>query len=99
MIINLSNKPYYKFSAVQRLATNGEHVVEVNPSTFPAFCDAYDKHEYLVTAVIVDKEDFVLANDVLNYVDDNLTRVVTLDVTINPDTGSHKFNDYEPENL
>jgi len=99
MIINLSGKPYYKFSAVQRLAANGEHVVDVNPSTFPAFCDAYDRHEYLITAVIVDKEDFVLANDVLNYVDDNLTRVVTLDVTIDPDAGTHRFNDYEPENL
>lgn len=95
MIINLSSKPYSKFSAVQRLALNGAHVVEVNPSTFPAFCDAYDKHEYLITAVIVDKEDFVLANDVINYVDDRLIRVVTLDVTINPDTGTHKFNDYE----
>lgn len=95
MIINLSSKPYSKFSAVQRLALNGAHVVEVNPSTFPAFCDAYDKHEYLITAVIVDKEGFVLANDVINYVDDRLTRVVTLDVTINPDTGTHKFNDYE----
>lgn len=95
MIINLSSKPCSKFSAVQRLALNGAHVVEVNPSTFPAFCDAYDKHEYLITAVIVDKEDFVLANDVINYVDDRLTRVVTLDVTINPDTGTHKFNDYE----
>lgn len=95
MIINLSSKPYSKFSAVQRLALNGAHVVEVNPSTFPAFCDAYDKHEYLITAVIVNKEDFVLANDVINYVDDRLTRVVTLDVTINPDTGTHKFNDYE----
>lgn len=95
MIINLSSKPYSKFSAVQRLALNGAHVVEVNSSTFPAFCDAYDKHEYLITAVIVDKEDFVLANDVINYVDDRLTRVVTLDVTINPDTGTHKFNDYE----
>lgn len=99
MIINLSSKPYSKFSAVQRLALNGAHVVEVNSSTFPAFCDAYDKHEYLITAVIVDKEDFVLANDVINYVDDRLTRVVTLDVTIDPDTGTHKFNDYEPENL
>lgn len=95
MIINLSSKPYSKFSAVQRLALNGAHVVEVNPSTFPAFCDAYDKYEYLTTAVIVDKEDFVLANDVINYVDDRLTRVVTLDVTIDPDTGTHKFNDYE----
>lgn len=95
MIINLSSKPYSKFSAVQRLALNGAHVVEVNPSTFPTFCDAYDKHEYLITAVIVDKEDFVLANDVINYVDDNLTRVVTLDVTIDPDAGTHKFNDYE----
>lgn len=95
MVINLSSKPYSKFSAVQRLALNGAHVVEVNSSTFPAFCDAYDKHEYLITAVIVDKEDFVLANDVINYVDDRLTRVVTLDVTINPDTGTHKFNDYE----
>lgn len=95
MIINLSSKPYSKFSAVQRLALNGAHVVKVNPSTFPAFCAAYDKHEYLITAVIVDKEDFVLANDVINYVDDRLTRVVTLDVTINPDTGTHKFNDYE----
>lgn len=75
MIINLSSKPYSKFSAVQRLALNGAHVVGVNPSTFPAFCDAYDKHEYLITAVIVDKEDFVLANDVINYVDDRLTRV------------------------
>lgn len=95
MIINLSSKPYSKFSAVQRLALNGAHVVEVNSSTFPAFCDAYDKHEYLITAVIVDKEDFVLANDVINYVDDRLTRVVTLDVTIDPDTGTHKFNYYE----
>nr|DAN52945.1 MAG TPA: hypothetical protein [Caudoviricetes sp.] len=95
MIINLSSKPYSKFSAVQRLALNGAHVVEVNSSTFPAFCDAYDKHEYLITAVIVDKEDFVLANDVINYVDDRLTRVVTLDVTIDLDTGTHKFNDYE----
>lgn len=95
MIINLSSKPYSKFSAVQRLALNGARVVEVNPSTFPAFCDAYDKHECLITAVIVDKEDFVLANDVINYVDDRLTRVVTLDVTIDPDTGTHKFNDYE----
>lgn len=95
MVINLSSKPYSKFSAVQRLALNGAHVVEVNSSTFPAFCDAYDKHEYLITAVIVDKEDFVLANDVINYVDDRLTRVVTLDVTIDPDTGTHKFNDYE----
>ena len=95
MIINLSSKPYSKFSAVQRLALNGAHVVEANPSTFPAFCDAYDKHESLITAVIVDKEDFVLANDVINYVDDRLTRVVTLDVTIDPDTGTHKFNDYE----
>lgn len=95
MIINFSSKPYSKFSAVQRLALNGAHVVEVNPSIFPAFCDAYDKHEYLITAVIVDKEDFVLANDVINYVDDRLTRVVTLDVTIDPDTGTHKFNDYE----
>ena len=95
MIINLSSKPYSKFSAVQRLALNGAHVVEVNPSTFPAFCDAYDKYEYLITAVIVGKEDFVLANDVINYVDDRLTRVVTLDVTIDPDTGTHKFNDYE----
>lgn len=95
MIINLSSKPYSKFSAVQRLALNGAHVVEVNSSTFPAFCDAYDKHEYLITAVIVDKEDFVLANDVINYVDDRLTRVVTLDVTIDPDTGTHRFNDYE----
>lgn len=75
MIINLSSKPYSKFSAVQRLALNRAHVVEVNPSTFPAFCDAYDKHEYLITAVIVDKGDFVLANDVINYVDDRLTRV------------------------
>ena len=99
MVINLSSKSYSKFSAVQRLALNGAHVVEVNPSTFPAFCDAYDKHEYLITAVIVDKEDFVLANDVINYVDDRPTRVVTLDVTIDPDTGTHKFNDYEPENL
>lgn len=95
MIINLSSKPYSKFSAVQRLALNGAHVVEVNPSTFPAFCDAYDKHKYLITAVIVDKDDFVLANDVINYVDDRLTRVVTLDVTIDLDTGTHKFNDYE----
>lgn len=95
MIINLSSKPYHKFSAVQRLAANGEHVVDVNPLTFPAFCYVYDGHEHLITAVIVNKEDFVLANDVLNYVDDNLTRVVTLDVTINPDTGTHKFNDYE----
>lgn len=95
MILNTTNKHFFAFSAMQRLATHGEPVLTTSRpircvEDFYAFYDAYDK---ATTKVIVDKSDFVLANDICNAV---TCPVVTLDVEINADTGNVEFLEYDP---
>ena len=94
MIINLTNKPFSQFNAMQRLAACGERVVD-NPDDFVEF---YDLHASSVTAVIVDasEDNFIFNNDVCNIVD---CRVVTLDVEIDVDKNKANFIIYDPNEL
>lgn len=95
MILNVTDKPFFAFSAMQRLATHGVRVVTRSRPVrsvddFYALLDAY---ENVVTKVIIDKSDFVLANDICNAV---TCPVVTLDIEIDAITGNVEFIEYDP---
>lgn len=77
MILNISGKPYREFSITQRLACHGETVATHIVTDIEGFEKVYDLFESSVSFVIVNKNNFMLANDVCNYV---RCPVVTLDV-------------------
>ena len=81
-------------NVAQRLATHGETMATQFVEDFDTFEAFYDRYRTLVRTIIVDKDNFILNNDILNAVTCN---VVTLDVEINGDTGEHNFIPYEPE--
>lgn len=92
MILNLTRTPFESFSAVQRLAANGERVVDKHVSSIEEFYDTYDPIEKECKAVIVDEDDVLLNNDIANAV---VCPVVTLQVEIDLDKNTHKFLEYE----
>lgn len=92
MILNISRKNWDSFSAMQRKAVRGEAMISQKIKTFEDFEKLYDSHTN-VTKVIVDVDtDFVLANDILNYVS---CKVVTLSVECLSDNGRVNFLNYE----
>lgn len=94
MILNTTNVPSTThFSAMQRLAANGELVVDEHVRSIEQFIDVFKKY-INVTKVIVDSEDFVLANDIINYV---TCPVVTLRIETIGDDWKVNFLPYEDE--
>lgn len=100
MILNVTKKPFKNFSAMQRLALNGEPLEHRPVDTIEQFEQFYDTLKD-VKKVIVDGTNFILANDILNYV---FCPVVTLgiEILLADDFGEDKINfmcyDYE-ENI
>ena len=79
---------------MQRLATRGEQVVTpMRLETVDDFYGLLERYEKIITKIIVDKEDFVFANDVCNAVS---CPVVTLDIETVCDTGEVNFLEYDP---
>ncbi len=98
MILNVTGKPYHKFTAVQVLAARGRPVVCENISTIDDFDKLMELYRKDVVSVIVDPtpDNLVLNNDICNSVS---CEVVTLDVEIDVDTGEHKFILYDSGEL
>lgn len=94
MILNTTDKPFVAFSAMQRLATNGEVVTSQYIKTIEEFDTFYGRYANVVTKVIIDDADFVLANDICNSVD---CPVVTLDIESIVDKGTWEFREYSPD--
>ena len=90
MILNTTNIRFTQFSTMQRLATNGEYVEDAHIKDMFEFEAIYEKLKD-VSKVIVDVNDFVLVNDILNYVD---CPVVTLYVETFVDTDETNFIEY-----
>lgn len=95
MILNLTNKPYVTFSAVQRLACHGHEVATQQVKTIEEFDKFFARYSNVV-CIIVHKNDVVLANDICNAVS---CPVVTLDVELIVDNGTQNWNfvEYNPE--
>ena len=94
MILYVTSKLLFEFSAVQRLATHGESVTSQHVTTLDEFDALYHKYRPAVTKIIVDDEDFILANDICNSVN---CPVVTLDVERLLDDGEWEFREYNPD--
>lgn len=95
MVLNTTGMPFFSFSAMQRLALNGESLETHRITTLEQFERIYEPIKAVVTKVIIDPEDFVLANDILNYV---ACEVVTLDTESIVDTNEVKFLTYDEKN-
>lgn len=87
MILNTTKTPFSNFTAMQRLALNGEMCAHEHVQTIDQFSTVFRKY-INVKKVIVDGSDFVLANDILNYVS---CPVVTLGIEKIADTGQVNF--------
>lgn len=96
MILNFTNKPFFTFSAAQRLATHGESVITPfqGVKSIYAIYRLLDAYKNVLTKVIIDEDDFVLANEICNAV---TCPVVTLDVEIDGETGNVEFIEYNPD--
>lgn len=93
VVINTTKKPFEKFSAMQRLALSGQKMLHYPLTTIEQFEDVYSKVSG-IKKVIVERENFFLANDLINYCEFS---VVTLDIERFADTGTTKFLLYECE--
>jgi len=93
MILNTTIEPLDKFSAMQRLALNGEQIEHRPVATIEDFEDVFITLKD-VTAVIVDPKNIVLANDILNYVS---CPVLTLGIEAIVDTDKVNFLLYDGE--
>ena len=93
MILNLTSKPYHKFTAAQVLACDGEPIMHKPFVSIEDFASFYDANQKGIATVIIDPkpENTVINNDICNIV---LCKVVTLDVEIDADTGKHTFVEY-----
>jgi len=67
MVLNITKEPLERFSCAQRLALKGENVTCAPVNTIEDFEEVYENTDD-VSCVLVDAENFILANDVLNYV-------------------------------
>ncbi|NLV87549.1 MAG: hypothetical protein GX025_10110 [Clostridiales bacterium] len=94
MILNTTDKPFFAFSAMQRLATHGETVVSQHVQNLDEFDAFYARYRNVASKVIVDDTDFILANDICNSVD---CPVVTLDIENIIDRGTWEFREYNPD--
>lgn len=94
MILNTTDKPFFAFSAMQRLATHGEAVTSQHITNIADFDIFYARYRNIVTKVIVDDVDFMLANDICNSVD---CPVVTLDIESEVEKGTWEFREYNPD--
>lgn len=91
MILNITNEPFYKFSCMQRLAMQGKRMVHHPVNDIDEFEKVFENLTN-VTAVIVNPSEFILVNDILNYVS---CEVVTLGIVSYVDTDEVKFLEYD----
>lgn len=101
MILNLTPKPFYKFSVSQKLATHGLIVMHKPCPCYEEFEELYEKYKSAILKVIVDTSenaDIVFNNDVCNTV---TCPVVTLDVetVVTPEEVYVDFVEYDPDEL
>lgn len=93
MVLNITKKPFEKFSSMQRLALHGETLEHRPVETIEQFEQIFDALKG-VKQVIVDEANFVLANDIINYV---TCPVVTLHIECLVDLGETNFLCYDYE--
>lgn len=81
MTLNLTRKPFHKWTAVQVLALKGAPVTDFPTRDFDTFYEFYKRFEKAIKRIIVEPIDsnLVFNNDVLNA---SSCDVVTLDVEI-----------------
>lgn len=91
MILNLTDTPLGDFTAMQRLATHREQVVQCVVSVIQDFYDVYDRLYNDISQIIVDP-DRVELNDYVVIA--AMCRVVTLDIETDADTGRTYFLNY-----
>lgn len=77
MILNLTKKQFADFSTPQKQACGGHPVHTEHVTTIDEYDEAVYRLRNVVTMVIVDPNNFILANDICNSV---AIPVVTLDV-------------------
>ncbi len=94
MILNTTIEPLVRFSSMQRLATKGEQIIHRPVAYIEEFEAIFEKCKD-VSMVIIDPSDFVLANDILNYV---TCPVVTLGIEVIVDMDEVNFIEYDAEN-
>jgi hypothetical protein len=91
MILNVTAKPREYFTCMRRIALKGEPLECKHVTTIEEFERVFEKCKN-VKAVIVDQDNFMLANDILNYV---ACPVLTLNVEMVGDITNCKFIEYE----
>jgi hypothetical protein len=91
MILNVTNKSVSYFTSARRWALRGEPLVCHHVTSIEDFYVIYAKLKN-VKAVIVDKDDFILVNDICNAVP---CPVLTLDVETFDCITNSKFIPYE----
>lgn len=94
MILNLSRKNSKKFSLHQKFATHGETVANRCAERSLDTLDRFIVDVGYPSRVIVDTQDFVLANDILNAYD---IPVFTLNVEYIVDSQTHEFQEFDPK--
>lgn len=84
MTLNLTRKPFHKWTAVQVLALKGAPVTDFPTRDFDEFYEFYGRFKKAIKRIIVESTDsnLVFNNDVLNAVACDVCDVVTLDVEI-----------------
>jgi len=92
MIFNTTNVPLEGFTVMQRNALHGESLVSRHVESIDDFERVYRETLVVPTKIIVDKDNVVLANDILNYVG---CPVVTLDVEAVDGMNNCKFIPYD----
>ena len=91
MILNVTKEPREAFVDMKRIALRGQ-TLQCSPfSTIEEFAEIFEKCKN-VTAVIVDENDPVLANDIINYVS---RPVLTSRVEVEECITKTKFVEYE----
>ena len=95
MILNTTTFQFKLFTSMQRLATKGEPIYHQHVRTIEEFEVIFEKLKD-VSMVIVDEKEFVLVNDILNYV---TCPVVTLGIEAIVDTDEVNFLEYDTEDI
>lgn len=98
MIFNLTEKPYFRFTAAQRLATHAEVVLHHPCRSIEEFDEWTDRIGLQNISMIIVRPEtkfLLFNNDVLNRV---TCPVVTLDVEVD-DRGVARFVEYNPDEV